>query len=213
MTIRGLATVSILCALMFAALLAGLLGWERIAAADAAFNGWLGPLRFQPFVTLLLWTTELGAIPAILAVCVTTTGVLWVAQLSYLVLPLWIAFLGAQLSSWSVKYLVGRSRPEFLDLASATSSSFPSGHSTSSMAVYGFLAFILARHGPSRALSVAATLSLAALILLIGFSRLFLGVHYASDVLGGFLVGGFWLLLAIGVSKMGRLCGPAQPSR
>jgi undecaprenyl-diphosphatase len=67
----------------------------------------------------------------------------------------------------------------------------------SSMVVYGFAAFVLTSRGPRRRIGVAAAVALALLILLIGFSRVFLSLHFASDVLGGFLVGGFWLLTGI----------------
>lgn len=200
MTARRLATLLAACALVFLALLAGVLWWNWIGDSDSTVNTSLGPHRTPLMLAVFLWLTALGANPAVTAVCIATSGLLWVARLSGLVLPLWIAHLGGAATSWSFKYLAGRARPEFLDVASATSPSFPSGHSMSAMAVYGFLAFVLARHGPQGKLSVMAPLALAALILLIGFSRIYLSVHYASDVIGGFLVGGFWLLIAIALS-------------
>jgi undecaprenyl-diphosphatase len=201
MTARWLATLLVVCALAFLALLACLLSWPWIAVADAAINTSFAPHRTPTLLALFLWLTALGANPAIVAVCVTASAMLWVARLSALIPPLWTAFLGGEATSWSVKFLVGRTRPEFLDVATAASPSFPSGHSMSAMAVYGFLAFVVARRGPGGRFSVVAALALAALIPLIGFSRIFLSVHYASDVLGGFLVGGFWLMVAIAVSR------------
>jgi len=183
------------------ALLAGVVWWPWIAVADSTLNGFFGPYRVQPLLAGFIWLTALGANPAIIAVCVTTTGLLWVARRPTLIVPLWIAFLGGQATSWTLKYLVDRARPAFLEVANATSPSFPSGHSMSSMAVYGFVAFVVASHGPRGWFAIVAPVALAALIALIGFSRMFLSLHYASDVLGGFLVGGFWLLVAIVLSK------------
>ncbi len=201
MTAPRLGAPLAVCALAFLALLVGLLSWPWIAAADAALNASFGPYRTPALLAVFLWLTALGANPAIVAVCVTASAMLWVARLPGLIPALWTAFLGAEATGWSVKFLVGRTRPEFLDVATAASPSFPSGHSMSAMAVYGFLAFVLARHGPRERYSVAAALALAALIPLIGFSRIFLSVHYASDVLGGLLLGGFWLMVAIGLSS------------
>lgn len=197
---RRLAILLTVCALTFLALLVGVLWWRWIDALDLAINAFLGPHRTPLLLNGFLWLTALGAKPAIMAACIAMTGLLWVARLSALVLPLWIASLGSEATSWSLKLLVGRARPQFLEIASATSPSFPSGHSIAAMAVYGFLAFVLARHGPQGRLSVVAPLALAVLILLIGFSRMFLSVHFASDVIGGFLVGGFWLMIAIALS-------------
>jgi undecaprenyl-diphosphatase len=198
MTLPRLAMLLIVC---LVALLAGVLWWPCLAIADAAINGWFGPYRVQPLLAGLLWLTALGANPAIAAICLTTTGMLWVARLSSLILPLWVAFLGGQATSWSLKALVGRTRPAFLEVASATSSSFPSGHTVSAMAVYGFVAYVVAFHGPGGRLALVGPALLAVLIVLIGFSRMLLSLHFASDVLGGLLIGGLWLLMAIVLSK------------
>jgi membrane-associated phospholipid phosphatase len=194
MKVPILAMLFIVCLI---ALAAGVLWWPRIAEADVSINNFFAPYRVRPFLAGFMWLTAVGANPTVVAVCVTMTGLLWVARLSGLILPLWIAFAGGEATSWSLKYLVGRTRPPFLEVASATSPSFPSGHSMSSMVVYGFAAFVLTSRGPRRRTGVAAAVALALLILLIGFSRVFLSLHFASDVLGGFLVGGFWLLMGI----------------
>ena len=183
------------------ALSAGVLWWPWIAVADSGINDFFSPYRSQPLLAGFMWLTALGANPTAVAVCVTMTGLLWVARLPGLILPLWIAIAGGQATSWGLKYLVGRARPAFLEVVSASSPSFPSGHSMSSMVVYGFLAFVLTSQGPRGRLAIAAPAMLALLILSIGFSRVFLSLHYVSDVLGGFLVGGFWLMIAIMLSN------------
>ena len=193
-------TLPRLAALLMAgliALLAGLLWWPWLASADAAVNRFLGPYRVQPLLDGFIWLTAFGANPALAAVCVTTTGLLGVARLPALILPLWVAFLGAAATSWSLKHLVARARPEFLEVVRANSPSFPSGHSISAMAVYGFVAFVLMSHGPGGRLAAVLPVVLGLLIVLVGFSRIFLSVHYTSDVLAGFLGGAFWLVIAI----------------
>jgi membrane-associated phospholipid phosphatase len=108
-----------------------------------------------------------------------------------------LAFTGAEVLSYSLKLAFRRDRPFFTDpLATASTYSFPSGHATVSIAVYGALCLVLLRRltGPARVVCLAATVLLVSLI---GFSRLYLGVHFFSDVLAGFSVGMAWLALCV----------------
>ena len=98
-----------------------------------------------------------------------------------------------------LKAVFRRARPEVIDSGyTAGFYSFPSGHATVAVGFYGALALILAYHlrGPAR---WAALLFGAALVLLIGFSCLYLGVHYPTDVLAGFLAAPLWLVSVGGV--------------
>jgi len=98
-----------------------------------------------------------------------------------------------------LKAVFRRARPEIIDSEyTASFYSFPSGHATVAVGFYGALALILAYHlrGPAR---WAVVLLGTALVLLIGFSRLYLGVHYPTDVLAGFLAAPLWLVSIGGV--------------
>lgn len=98
-----------------------------------------------------------------------------------------------------LKAVFRRARPELVDSGyTAGFYSFPSGHATVAVGFYGALALILAYHlrGPAR---WAVVLLGTALVLLIGFSRLYLGVHYPTDVLAGFLAAPLWLVSVGGV--------------
>lgn len=202
-------TLMVAAALYLLALLGGLvedlLMKEGIVALDSSINAFFGPYRAKPLLVAFVWVTALGAGPAITAVTVTATGFLWAARRPQVIIALWIALLGAEATSWAGKYLVGRARPEFLSVASAVSPSFPSGHATASMAVYGFLAYAIARHLPRLRERFEVVFWTAVLILLIGFSRIFLSLHYVSDVLSGFLVGGFWLLVGFAIAESTKL--------
>lgn len=91
-----------------------------------------------------------------------------------------------------LKNIFRRSRPEILKLVSAGGFSFPSGHSMVSMSFYGLLIFLCFRNFKSN-IKYLFMLLLSAVIFLIGLSRIYLGVHYASDVAGGFSLGILWL--------------------
>src|SRR5439155_11355775 len=97
-----------------------------------------------------------------------------------------------------LKNLFERERPLFRDLLIVeTTKSFPSGHSMGSFFGYGLIAYFLVLMLPRVWLRVCAVCGLALLVLAIGFSRIYLGAHYCSDVLGGFAVGGVWLATCI----------------
>lgn len=128
-------------------------------------------------------------------------------------------FAGTQAVVFSLKYLVGRPRPEveaysflkhFVDTPS-----FPSGHAATAMVFYGLLMYFMltfkagktGKKEKARSIKKKAEskwpmlLSGAFIILMIGFSRLYLGVHYLSDVLAGFLIGGIFLYLSIQIAN------------
>ena len=120
------------------------------------------------------------------------------------ILPLFISVGGTAISVWILKHFLDMPRPEtalYLEM----SPSFPSGHSALAMALYGFLFLTIWKH-PNGAkalpgkekhpLQNKSLVFLAILILAIGISRLYLGVHFLQDVLAGYLVGLFWIFIA-----------------
>lgn len=109
------------------------------------------------------------------------------------------AYAGALAILGGLKWGFGRPRPEFVEpLAQESTPSFPSGHATVSTAVVGAVCFVVARRVRGRARF--ATIAAGALVVLaIGFSRLYLGVHYVSDVAAGWIAGGTWLALCLTV--------------
>jgi undecaprenyl-diphosphatase len=86
-------------------------------------------------------------------------------------------------------------------LKAAKGLSFPSGHAIMAVTFYGLLIYILQHNIPVDWMRWIVTALMIALILMIGFSRIYLRVHYASDVLGGFIIGLFWLLISLAVLK------------
>ena len=105
-----------------------------------------------------------------------------------------VAALGAEALDQIMKLLFYRPRPEpFFGLASPITHSFPSGHAMVSCCFFGVLAMILAAREPSRARRISIFAAAAILVALMGFSRVYLGFHYPTDVLAGYAAAVVWL--------------------
>lgn len=105
--------------------------------------------------------------------------------------------LGAGLLSDIIKAVVGRTRPQiFIPLAPEIGPSFPSGHTLVAISFYGICAFMLAR--PARPWLRAVIVFVAALLIGgVAYSRVYLGVHYPTDVIGSLIIGSAWLIIVI----------------
>lgn len=174
---------------------------EDLTAVDRALLDLLAPLRTPLLLDAFSWLTQLGGTAALIAVALTLSGLLWVLQRRALNLGLWLTVLGSQAMLWVGKWSFGRSRPDALIEAVPSSAAFPSGHATGAMAIYGFLAYALARLAGTERQRIETVFWIAVVIGLVAFSRIYLQVHYPSDVAAGLLTGGLWLLCGIALSE------------
>jgi membrane-associated phospholipid phosphatase len=97
------------------------------------------------------------------------------------------------LSNILLKRVINRARPSLEHLVTVNTLSYPSGHSMCAMAFYGFLAYLCARYTIKRWLKITLIILLIFIICMIGLSRIYLGVHYPSDVIAGFIGGLIWV--------------------
>lgn len=109
-------------------------------------------------------------------------------------LVLIVSLAGAWGANEGLKMLFARTRPDWGALIAADGYSFPSGSAMVAVAFYGMAAYLLCQRIRSGRLSSAVVAIIAFLILMIGIGRVYLGVHYPSDILAGFALGGVWLL-------------------
>ena len=179
---------------------------DPIVRFDQALDDYLHAHATPPLTTFFLIVTALGSIEAmvllgVVVVAVLTWGRRWVFLGSWLA-----AVAGSAVLNQLLKGLFERPRPYFEHpLLVETSYSFPSGHAMESFVVYGMLAYFAVLALRSWKARVAVVFGAALLVVLIGFSRMYLGVHYFSDVLAGYAAGGVWLsALITGVETIRR---------
>lgn len=169
-------------------------GYARVL--DLPVSSLVAPFQTYRVVQAFLAVTALGDVAGIVAIALGSLVFLR-AHPRYL-MGLAAALLGSTLVANGVKVLVSRARPDaLLWLDPFLSFSFPSGHATASMTLFGFLAIAGARIMRPGAKRTATLAFLALAVLLVGVSRLFLGAHFLSDVIGGWLLGFAWIALAL----------------
>lgn len=147
-------------------------------------------------VKWVVWFTSLGGEIVIPLIAVITVLVLLYRKKQIFALAFISTGLLAEIFNLAGKEFFHRLRPA-VKLVNETSFSFPSGHATLSLAVYGFIVYLILRLVKGEKIKVWGTIIIGIFIFLIGISRLYLRVHYLSDVLGGFVLGGLSLITGI----------------
>ncbi len=139
---------------------------------------------------------------------------LWIKRVRIWVLTLMLAVFGGMLLNFLLKQLFVRQRPHFDDpLLRLTTYSFPSGHTLTATVFYGTLCALVIALGIPRSWQVLTVIVACVMILLVGFSRIYLGAHFLSDVLAAIAEGLAWLafcLLAVKELKRKRKGQQAQ---
>jgi membrane-associated phospholipid phosphatase len=184
----------------FALLAAAYAGGSPILQADTQIANTLHANLVPPATATFTAVTTLGSTPVLALVAGIAAAYLVRRGRGRDAALLTLALVGAQLLTWMLKAIFERPRPSFDEpVATAGWFSFPSGHAMSSIALYGALAYVFADGLRSPRARAAGLGAVALLVAAIGFSRLYLGVHYLTDVLAGYSAGLAWLLLAIGL--------------
>lgn len=146
--------------------------------------------------------THIGGGPAVILITLLAGTYLLRTRSIAVLTGFFVAICGSIATTEILKLLVQRTRPGApFPLIAETSYSFPSAHATAAVALYGFLAYIILRRTSSRLASICIGTGTALIILFIGLSRLYLGVHYATDVIGGFIIGGLFLAAGIYITQ------------
>lgn len=168
---------------------------------DQTVGHWVTSFRVDWLNHVMIAITNIGSTGGIIGVALGLT-ILGIAfhRRALDIITLDLCTLGGWLLNEFLKSLFHRMRPPLPWLTTAPGFSFPSGHAMTSLALYGFIAYFVLRHTRwsfSRNLLVIAILLLP---ILIGTSRVYLGVHYPSDVVGGWMISAAW----VGMCVLGR---------
>lgn len=169
---------------------------DLIRQLDISTINFIEQIR-TPFLTVFFKAvTYLGEWSFVLGVLVLISLFFIIKKRFRYDLILWPITIGGLGTAFVLKEIFHRDRP-INALVAETSSSFPSAHAVISVAFYAFIFYLLAKNtksGFSKFLLISAMLIIP---LLLGFSRLYLGVHYLSDVLAGYAIGDVWFLIGV----------------
>lgn len=162
---------------------------------------WIHQFANPTLDQIMLIITKLGNPNFVVIIASVTLGLLWWKHYRKEATIFVIACLGTLILNNELKLFFGKPRPELWPrLITETSYSFPSGHALGSLVLYGFIAYLLGSYYPKLAKVIY---SLAVFLIgAIGFSRLYLGVHWPTDVIAGYGVGFLWLNICIIILKL-----------
>jgi undecaprenyl-diphosphatase len=186
-------SLALLCAALFLALAASipaLQAWD-----DQILLSVENHLRSPEWHFLVMDLSSLGSLAVVITLCVVSGILLLVNRDPAATIHLVIVAIGAiKIAGWA-KHWIDRPRPQIIPrLIQVGGLSFPSGHAVTASAMYLTLAILASRHLRRPAQRVALFGIAALLILTVGFSRIYLGVHHPSDVMSGTLLGAAWAL-------------------
>ncbi|WP_100397892.1 phosphatase PAP2 family protein [Bacillus sp. FJAT-44742] len=152
-------------------------------------QSWITPLLTDSFNAI----TYLGSVQALIILVIITSLMLFIFKKTWEgILYIFTVAAGGGLN-WLLKWIIHRERPDINPLVVESGYSFPSGHSMMAIIAYGMLAYYFVLFLQSKATKSITVIAFTILIFLIGLSRIYLGVHYPSDVIAGYAVGGAWL--------------------
>ena len=190
----ALLILSALCLAVFVCLLIKVLKGRAMGIDELGYLLFVERLR-SPVLTVAVKTvSNMASLPFIVGVLVA--AMLWAPSRPHVV---WAAVNVGAISAIDqlLKVLVRRPRPQGFRLVEAPGLSFPSGHSMAAMAFYGYGIWLVRCGVHGLPFGAAIEIALACVILAVGVSRIYLGVHYTSDVLGGFCLSFAWLVLFV----------------
>jgi len=178
---------------------------SELQRLDERLHHSLGWLRDARFVALFAWLTAFGDPQSLTAAGLIAGAFLLAHRQHSALMGLVLSVAGSQIATLLGKYMIDRPRPEVVTFVEAATPSFPSGHTTGAMAVYGFIAYAVARSASNSRLRFEVVFAAAAAVALVAMSRVVIGVHYLSDVAAGLVSGAFWVVSGIAIAEwLGR---------
>lgn len=200
LTVGLLSIAFIYVVLLLSGTIKNIIDLEILINFDKLIGSWINSFQSVAGIKIFSLLTLFGKSYVIIFFTIITTVILWLLQKKWQIVGLLLSLIGSEAFTYATKLIVDRPRPEYA-VYLEHSGSFPSGHSTVAVAFYGFLIYLLPKYLKTKRERVLIISTGSLLIILIGFSRLYLGVHYLSDILIGYLIGLLWLCLSINLTK------------
>jgi membrane-associated phospholipid phosphatase len=181
-----------------------------VVSLDVTVTRWAAAHATSFSLSVFGWVTQAGSTVVVVAVAVATSAYAWARWRRWSVALFFLVVLGGQLAlSNLVKVAVERVRPDMPPLHVLSGPSFPSGHATAAAATWAAVALVVGRGASPRARAMLAG-SAVAIAVAVACSRVFLGAHWTSDVVGGLLLGWTWFALCA-VAFGGRVMRLGEP--
>lgn len=179
---------------------------------DGVVLQWVAARRTPVWDFVMLEITTLGNGLVVTVLVGVVSLFLWLTHHRWSVYILVVGVIGGMILNNVLKTLFGRPRPTIIEpVDHVLTLSFPSGHAMTAIIAYGAVAYLVGRLEPTAALRRATWLTAAIVVLAIGISRIYLGVHYPSDVFGGFVAGVAWLAFVAASVKAVHYFAPRRP--
>jgi len=194
LSLMGVAVLYLVC--LYLGCIEQILTNETLVGIDMRLSNLLAVFRHPQITRVMTWITLLskGMIITGLALIFTLLLMLW--RRTPYILPMWFTLLGVESFNILSQQVFHRLRPA-VALYPEDSYSFPSGHASLAVAFYGFIIFVLLKQIRSYTARMNLLFATLVIILAIGFSRIYLGLHFLSDVWSGYLLGGLWLFIGM----------------
>lgn len=186
--------VVVLCLILFSVICYGVLSYDSLVIDTKVYSFIASNTMNDGLTPILKVITELGGVA--FTVLVGVLIFMFCKKIRWFVT---FDLVGVTLVNQTIKHIVRRPRPNVLRLVEESGYSFPSGHSMVSMAFYGIIIYLVYKNVSNKYLKWLLITLLSLLILSIGFSRIYVGVHYFTDVAGGFLLGLAYLIIYINI--------------
>lgn len=193
--------IFVLCALGFS-LISVLVSNHKMHHFDSTIISWVQGLEAPNLTVVMKFFTTIGSGLPIVIISIMIMALLYqfLGHRRELLFLIWV-MIGSALMNKLLKLVFQRTRPTLHRIVEANGYSFPSGHSVAAFALYGALAFLIWKHVHKAKGRILIIIFSSLFIVTIGISRIYLGVHYPSDVIGGYLMSACWLTLSIGLYR------------
>ncbi|MDC3414726.1 phosphatase PAP2 family protein [Aquibacillus sp. 3ASR75-11] len=156
-------------------------------------QAWINP----QLTWIMKFFTFIGSVNTIIFLVILSSILMVWQKKKWEALFLFFASAGGGLFNQLLKWIFQRQRPNVLRLIDVSGYSFPSGHAMGSIIFFGMIGYFLILFVEKKNIKIGIGILAALVIFMIGLSRVYLGVHYPSDVLAGFAAGGAWLLVSL----------------